>query len=130
MEEIWKDVVGYEGLYEISNMGNIRKLPTITITSDGRVQHYKGHNLNLTKDKDGYYRVWLRKDKQRKAHFIHRLVYEAFIGDIPQDKVINHIDCNKNNNHIENLECITQQENVIHGIENGCHKNWRNQYSI
>ena len=126
--EIWKDIKGYEGLYQISNLGNVKKLETVTVTKSGYKQVYKEKIMALVVRK-GYYTIWLRKDGVRKSHAVHRLVYEAFVGDIPNDMVVDHIDCNKLNNNVNNLDCVSQQENVVRAIQNGLHKNWNNQHT-
>ena len=96
MEEIWKDVPGYEGLYQVSNIGEVRSL------------FYRGSKkiqlLKPAQDKKGYLRVTLYKDKKTHTLQIHRLVGMAFIPNPNNLPCINHKDCNPGNNHVENLE--------------------------
>lgn len=106
--EIWKDIVGYEGLYQVSNLGNVKSLNYLRIRGKEVI-------LKPWKHGQGYYCVSLSKDGKKINKFIHRLVYAAFNGDIPDDLVINHIDEDKTNNDLNNLEAITQKENVYHG---------------
>lgn len=104
--EQWKDVVGYEGLYQVSNYGRV-----MTTRRPGTQGGFKA----LTENEDGYYRVKLCKNGKDRRWMVHRIVYEAFIGKIPSDCEINHIDEDKKNNRPENLEAITHIENIRHG---------------
>lgn len=104
--EKWKDVVGYEGLYEVSNKGRIKTT---------RRKGTQGGFKKFTTNQDGYYRVKLCKDGKGRRTMVHRVVYEAFVGEIPKGLEINHIDENKTNNCVENLEAVTHLENVRHG---------------
>lgn len=113
--EIWKPVKGYENRYEVSNLGRVRSL------------NYLGHagvvmELNADKDRNGYLRVYLYKDGKRKHHLIHRLVWEAFCCEIPEwtrgKLQINHLDENKENNNILNLELCTVKKNANWGTRN------------
>ena len=98
MNEEWRDVIGYEGLYQVSNFGNVRG---------------KRGNLS-TADMLGYKRVVLYKDKKKKSLLVHRLVAHAFIGD-NNGLHVNHIDMVRHNNNVENLEYVTHRENLTHG---------------
>lgn len=106
MIEIWKPVIGYEGLYEVSNIGRVRK---INYRRQGRTKLMK---LQLSV---GYYCVGLCKDGKKKLFRVHRLVVMAFIGPIPKGMVVNHINENKLDNRVENLEIVTQAQNLKHG---------------
>lgn len=102
-EEIWKDIEGYEGLYQVSNLGRFKSV----------FRYFK--ILKCTKYKDGYVRVDLYKNGKVKRYLAHRLVAQTFIPN-PQNKPqVNHIDENKENNCIENLEWCTRSENMNHG---------------
>lgn len=107
--EIWKDVVGYEGYYEVSNFGRILKLkgPTKIKTI------VKGFLVR------GYVNVHFCVNNIKRQHRVHRLVVEAFIPNIDNKPHVNHIDSNRSNNHISNLEWCTPFENVTHAIVNG-----------
>ena len=110
--ETWKDVKSYEGLYEVSNLGRVRSLDRIDRSGKQR----KGRLLKLVINKCGYSMVALYSSNGfRKTKSVHRIVYEAFVGDITKGKDINHIDENKQNNRPENLEALTHIENVRHG---------------
>lgn len=106
MNEIWKPVVGYEGLYEVSNLGNVRSL---NWRNTGEVR-----NLYLKKQRYGYRQVELYFKNKPKMVTVHRLVATAFIpnpNNLPQ---INHKDLDKTNNNVENLEWVTASENAKH----------------
>lgn len=107
MSEQWKPVVGYEDRYEISDHGRLRSLRRSR--SGG-----PGHHLSI-QTIFGYSRALLFKDKKKKMAFVHRLVWEAFRSPIPRGFIVNHVnhvDHNKGNPKLENLELITQQENL------------------
>lgn len=112
MEEIWKDIKGYEGKYQISNLGNVRSLYD-------QNQFKKNSRIKILKlgERNGYSVINLQnkiKPKERKSYQVHRLVAEAFIPNPENKPIINHIDENKKNNIITNLEWCTQKENVLH----------------
>ena len=115
--EVWKDVVGFEGLYQVSSLGRV-----MTTRRKGT----QGGLKTLTENEDGYYRVKLCKDGESRRWMVHRLVYEAFVDTIPENHEINHIDENKKNNRPENLEAVTHVENVRHGT--GIERMRRNHY--
>lgn len=109
LKEIWADIPNYEGEYQVSNYGRVKNL------SKGRI--LKGHKTNR-----GYIQVELHG----KVLVVHRLVAQAFIPN-PQDKPqVNHIDGNKTNNHINNLEWCTNGENQIHAYRLGLNKRSEN----
>lgn len=108
MKEEWRDIKGYEGLYQVSNLG--------------RVKSFKGRKerlFTLYLRKDGYYEVGLRKDKTRKFKLVHRLVAEAFIPNSDDKPQVNHINGLKTDNHLNNLEWCTAKENTNHAIDTG-----------
>lgn len=107
MEEIWKDIKCFEGEYQISNFGNLRHF------SKGEWRLRK--NTNKT---GWYFNVILYGKSHKKSCKIHRLVAEAFIPNPENKPQVNHIDCNRQNNHIENLEWVTAKENMQHAIKN------------
>ena len=115
-EEIWKDVVGYEGLYQVSNIGNVRSLDKY----DSGKKFWPGRVMKLIVDKDGYLIVGLRKDRKSKLHKVHRLVAAAFIENPHNFPEVNHIDENKQNNYMENLEWCTTRYNVTYGHRLDC----------
>ena len=114
--EIWKDIKGYEGLYQVSNEGRVKALSRVVKSRWGTPKPLKEKEIREIVDSLGYSRLSLSKDGKVKAHKIHRLVAEAFLVGEGQ---INHIDGNKQNNHVSNLEFCTQQENNIHAQKTG-----------
>ena len=116
-KEIWKDIVveGFEGLYQASNLGNIKSLQR-TYWTPAYGGYYKTDPEKLLKPSlvgtyVKYKYVVFANNKRRKKFLVHRLIYEAFNGKIPEGYTIDHIDQNSLNNNIENLQCITKQEN-------------------
>ena len=109
--EVWKDVVGYEGLYKVSNKGNIYSVERIGI--NGR--KLGGIILKPRYDRNGYLQVGIYKNGKQKSKTVHRLVAEAFIPNLNGFLEINHIDEDKINNHVKNLEWCTREYNINHG---------------
>ena len=107
MEEIWKNVLGYEGLYRASNLGMIK--------STGNKTHKGEHYIALKKDKDGYLSVRLFKDGKPKDYRVHRVIYEAFYGKIPDDMQVNHINEQKDDNRLDNLNLMDCKTNINWG---------------
>jgi len=117
MKETWKDIPGYEGLYQASNQGRIKSLPREWMT--GRHKHKIEHGeiiLKPSKDKRGYLRVTLQHNG-RKFYLLHRLVLQAFVGESNLD--CNHRNGIKSDNRLENLEWCTKSENQKHACRIG-----------
>jgi hypothetical protein len=121
--EIWKDIIGYEGLYQVSNFGNIKRLQKFDFKGTNnckRIFKEKKHSPVL--QKTGYFLCALTKDKITKKYLVHRIVAKAFISN-PEDKPqINHINGIKSDNRLENLEWNTRSENCRHAWKNGLTK--------
>lgn len=118
--EIWKDVVGYEGIYEVSNLGRVRTHENKTTTSVRHgVRHWKQRILKQKATKDNCCRVILWKNKQERTFLVHRLVALAFLPLEEGRDYVNHIDGNRLNNTLENLEWCNHQENNNHAFETG-----------
>lgn len=113
--EVWKDVVGYEGLYEVSNLGKVRSLNRQYIRSDGKRETVKGRILKPYTNKYGYAVVQLSDHGKATLFRIHRLVALAFIDNPYNKEQVNHINENKLDNRAENLEWVTCKENINHG---------------
>lgn len=107
----WRPVKDYEGLYEVSNLGQVRSL---NYKGNGYIRELKTHPNNR-----GYLTLLLTKDSTSSRKLVHRLVAEAFIPN-PENKLeVNHIDGNKANNSVNNLEWATRQENNVHALNTG-----------
>ncbi|MGE7271389.1 NUMOD4 domain-containing protein [Brevibacillus panacihumi] len=117
-EEVWKPIEGYEGSYEVSNMGRVRGLDRYTRTK-GKPVLKRGVEKTRKEDKDGYYKVWLSKESKKKPFFVHRLVATAFIPNPHNHPVVNHIDGDKKNNSVDNLEWCSISHNSRHAFEIG-----------
>jgi len=115
-EEIWKDVKGYEGLYQVSNLGNIKSLSRITIGKKYGVHKLKEKIMKPQKC-GKYYQIHLRKNNNGKMFYIHRLVGQAFIENSKKLLDINHIDGNTENNNLSNLEWCNRSYNIKHSYE-------------
>ena len=109
-KEIWRDVVGFEGLYQISNLGRIKSLPRLT-NFGNRKKHIKEMFLSVAKGKRGYLVVVLTKQGRHYTRPIHRMIAEAFIPNPENYPYIDHIDTNKHNNAIFNLRWCTAKGN-------------------
>lgn len=112
-EEIWKDITGYEGLYQISNFGGVKTLKKDVIIGNA-VRHQEERMLKCDPMKKGYLRASLSKNGVIKRVLVHRLVYEHFNGPIIEGLIINHKDRNKHNNDNDNLELVTYRRNTHH----------------
>lgn len=119
--EIWKDIAGYEGLYQVSNIGNVKSLERLEINSLGRKRTVKSKIMNQNKN-GRYARIQLSKGNVRKKFSVHRLVAIAFLDKEEGKDYVNHIDGNKHNNKSTNLEWVTPKENAEHALENGYYK--------
>ena len=118
MQEVWKDVVGYEGLYQVSNFGSVRGLDRYVPHKKFGKKFCKGGLMVKHINNAGYLTVNLSKNNKYKSFDIHRLVAIAFIqiGD-PRNMEVNHIDENKKNNNAENLEWVTKSYNNRYGTK-------------
>lgn len=110
MEE-WRSIKGYEGVYQVSNLGNVRSL---NYRRTGNIK-----NLELDTHSQGYKIVYLHSNGKREKFRVHRLVALAFIKNKLGKKYVNHIDGNKSNNSVSNLEWVTSSENQLHAYKNG-----------
>lgn len=113
--EIWKDIQGYQGLYQISNLGNIKSFPRKYSIKNERI-------LKPAKTSKGYYFVYLYKNGKAKMYLLHRLIAESFIPNYNNKPCINHINGIKTDNRIENLEWATYSENTKHSYKIGLEK--------
>ena len=113
INEVWKPIRGFEGLYEISNKGRIKRVDRHIKDARGVIQHFPESILSPSKNKYGYLQTTLRKDTIKYTVRVHKLVAIAFV-DNPQNKpIIDHIDGNKTNNNSYNLRWVTNSENIM-----------------
>ena len=123
MEEIWKDIKNYEGVYQVSNLGNIRSLSRNIIQGHfSENKYFRSVRYRIIKpaiNRCGYKTVSLCYNGKKKTKSIHRIVAEAFIPNLNKLPVINHIDGDKTNNKVENLEWCTYKHNTMEAIRLG-----------
>ena len=117
--EIFKDIEGYEGFYQVSNEGRVRSLERVVEHSYSGIRTIKERILKPGKNRDGYLHVNLCKDGSLKMHRIHRLVAEAFTPNPENKKTINHVNGIKADNRLENIEWCTNSENQLHAYRTG-----------
>ena len=121
MEEIWKDIEDFEGQYQVSNLGRIKSLKREANCGKGKII-IKERILKNMIGKHGYYYVHLGKNGCKNAKTVHRLVAKAFINNNDNFPVVNHIDGNKRNNNVQNLEWCTYSKNIKHAYINNLKK--------
>lgn len=117
--EIWKDIKGFEGYYQVSNMGNVRSLDRTVRHKNHSSRFIKGKILKPGTETCGYSFVCLTKNTKRVYARVHRLVADAFIENKQKKHEVNHIDGNKQNNQVSNLEYATHSENMQHAVKTG-----------
>ena len=115
MTEEWRPIVGYEGLYEVSNTGQVKSFDRYVKYSNGRIHLHKGKVLSPIKDRDGYLQVNLCYSGRINSIKVHRLVAQAFIPNPDNLPQVNHKDENKTNNCVENLEWCDSKYNNNYG---------------
>lgn len=113
LQEEYRVIEGYEGLYEISNLGNVKSFS----------KHQEGKKLVSWDNGKGYKRVCLAKEGKKKNHYLHRLVAGHFIPNPLLKKEVNHIDGCKENNAVSNLNWVNSSENKIHAFDTGLMQN-------
>lgn len=137
MEEEWRDVVGYEGMYEISSLGVLRSLNRVVPNHISKTRvgksNFNGKILKFWLDKYGYEVVSVCRNAKREKTYIHRAVAIAFIPNPNNYPFVNHLDGNKRNNNVYNLEWCTAIMNVRHAYSSGLmdsNKGERNFHSV
>jgi hypothetical protein len=111
MKEHWLPILGYEGLYSVSDFGNVMSM---NYANTGMLKI-----LQPAKNSHGYFQVWLSKDRKQKSFPIHRLVMVAFVGPPAKGYEVNHISGIKTDNRLHNLEYVTSSQNRLHAFRTG-----------
>lgn len=117
MTEIWRDIVGYEGLYQVSNLGRVKSLDKY----DNKGRFHAERIKSQVNNGKGYLIVNLKHNGKQRMRTVHRLVAEAFIANPNNYEDVNHIDGNKENNQVDNLEFCTHRSNMLHAVKFGLH---------
>lgn len=112
--EIWKDIKGYEGLYQVSNLGRVKSLSRVTSQNKILPEIILKPQIHGR----GYFAVGLYKNGKITNNYIHRLVASTFIINQNNSLQVNHIDGDKSNNYVENLEWVSNSDNNLHAIKN------------
>ena len=120
-EEIWKDIEGFEGYYQVSNLGRVKSLDRYVPDKRRGKVHISERIMKLTVIGTGYYQVTLTKFGEQIPYYVHRLVAKAFISNPNNLPEVDHIDAVKTNNDVSNLRWVTQEENNQHIFEMGHH---------
>lgn len=117
---MWKDVKGFENLYQISDAGEVRSKDRLGIDTKGRKRFWKGRVLNPDIAPNGYYRITLSNGRRNRVQrYLHRMLAEHFIPNPYNLPQVNHKDGNKLNCNLDNLEWVSAQGNTIHAYKNG-----------
>lgn len=138
LNEEWRNIEGYEGLYQVSNYGRVKSLDRLVNQkhySGCNTKHlYKGKILKLRKSYNGYIFAYLTKNKIQKKYLVHRLVARAFLKRESNEDYVNHLNCDLTNNTVENLEWCTQSHNIKYAYDNNTkmppHMRKVNQYDL
>lgn len=129
MKEEWKDIVGYEGLYQVSNLGRVKSFDKVVKNAKGTYIK-KERYLKPQKISNGYFIVGLYKNKKHKNIYIHKIVAEAFLDNSNCYEEINHIDGNKENNVFSNLEYCSRNYNQKHSYIKGLTSRYKTRHKI
>lgn len=118
METIWKSIPGYESLYEVSSSGQIRSCDRTIVCKDGKIKYLKGRILKPSLGKYGRNQYTLAKNGHKESVRGYRIVAEAFIPNPLNLPEVNHINGNNTDDRVENLEWVSFEDNLRHGLEN------------
>ncbi|MBZ4580992.1 NUMOD4 motif-containing HNH endonuclease [Mycobacterium avium] len=122
---IWKPIPGYEGLYEVSDEGEVRSLERVVEHGYSGTKTIPARVMRQKIDKGGYRRVGLRRDGKQRWLGVHRLVLAAFVGECPEGQEVCHGNGNRADNRLENLRYGTRSENMLDQIAHGTHNQAR-----
>lgn len=117
--EVWKDIEGYEGLYQVSSFGRVKSMARITSSPSGRWRPLKERIMSQKISNEGYYVIGFSKNSERSMPNVHKLVANAFIPNPNAKDTVNHKDGDKLNNHVSNLEWATRHEQMAHAFDTG-----------
>ena len=113
--EVWKNIQGFENLYQVSNLGRVKRLNSFVKCKNGKIKKIKERILKPQSYRNGYQFYSLCKNSISKGYTAHRLVALAFIPNPKNKKEVNHINEDKTDNHVDNLQWMTHKENINHG---------------
>lgn len=116
--ETWKDIEGYEGHYQVSSFGNVKSLARLRKSKGNSLAPLREKIMKQKTSKSGYKVIHLLIGNKSSHALVHRLVAKCFIKNNEQKQTVNHIDCDKKNNHINNLEWSTHKEQMAHAVDN------------
>ena len=118
-EENWRDIPGYEGRYQVSNIGNVKSLERTFLMPNGGIAICKERLLTQSLNRNGYQTLNLHKNNKNKFCLVHRLVGLAWLPNPNNFRIMNHIDCNRSNNNVNNIEWCTYNYNSKYCFEMG-----------
>lgn len=130
MNEIWKPVAGYEGIYEVSNLGRVRSLDREVANRWGTTKPVPGAIRTIAVKREGYCFVNLFRRSRGRPMYVHRLVAIAFLPNPEGLPQVNHIDGDKLNNRADNLEWCTGKENCQHAVAEALYQTWRGEQTV
>ena len=122
--EVFRDIPGWEGMYQVSNIGTVRSVDRTVGSVTGKTYNRKGKVLRQNYNEDGYKIVYLSRNARDITMGVHRAMGLAFIPNLDQKPMINHINAIRDDNRLENLEWCTNAENIKHSFDMGisCNK--------
>lgn len=130
MAEEWRAVVGYEGRYEVSDMGRVRSVDRVVVASNGAVRHLAGRMLTPYKQRYWLVSLAATADRPPRHPRVHILVLEAFVGPRPDGLMGRHLDDDTDNNALPNLAWGTNSDNMLDAVRNGTHREARKTHCI
>ncbi|MBN2661602.1 MAG: HNH endonuclease [Tannerellaceae bacterium] len=129
-KEIWKDVAGYEGLYQVSNLGRVKSIPRKVTNGTGGEFFTKPKIMNRHKDTSGYHAIALCKNSKMKKTKLHRIIAKAFIPNPDNKPQVDHINGIRTDNRLSNLRWVTPSENNKNGYRNGNKKVFKPRVNV